>query len=73
MIRVSIPDLIQKAVYVLRVHFSAVMKSSAPPWGAHGRIFIDEFPHQGQRNDWAEGAVAQKARGSVIRPNRASS
>ena len=33
-IRVIVPDLIQKAVHALRVHFfSAVMESSAPSWG----------------------------------------
>ena len=55
-IRVSIPDLIQKAVHVLCVHFFRRHEVERPILGAHGRILIDEFAHQGQRNDRAEGS-----------------
>ncbi len=39
-IRVSIPDLIQKAVHALRVHFFSRYEVERLILGAHGRIFI---------------------------------
>ena len=58
-IRVIVPDLMQKAVHALRVHFFCRHEVERPLLGAHRCILIDEFPHQGQRNNRAGGAGVQ--------------
>lgn len=72
-IRVGVSDLIQKLVHAFGIHFFCRHEVESTILGAHSRIFVGEFPHQGQRDHRAKWSGSQQARGSVIRPNRASS
>ena len=46
-IRVGVPDLIQKPVHVFGIHFFCRHEIERPVLGAHSLIFVGDFPHQG--------------------------